>query len=108
MLAADATHVNARNATAVTAKMKIKKKTWPELFQKMLDGKKNADVRLADFDAKEGDIIIFEEYDPETNEYTGRKLEKKIKNLTKIRVTDFNPVEDIKKYGHFVMELENV
>lgn len=86
--------------------MEIKKKCWPDLFQKILDGKKNADVRLADFDVSEGDILIFEEYDPEKKEYTGRKIEKKVKNLNKVNLLDFNPKEDVEKFGHWVIELE--
>ena len=86
--------------------MQIKKKTWPELFQKMLDGKKTVDVRLADFDLNEGDILVFEEYNPETKEYTGRVLKKKVKNLNKIKLTEFHSVEDIEKHGHWVIELE--
>ena len=78
----------------------IKKKTWPELFKKILEGKKNSDVRLADFDIKEGDTLVFEEYDPKTKKYTSRIIKKKIKNLTKLNLTDFNSFEDFKKYGH--------
>ncbi len=84
----------------------IKKKTWPELFQKILEGKKNSDVRLADFDMKQGDVIIFEEYDPKTESYTGRIIKKKVKNLTKLNLTNFNSFEDFKKYGHWLMEFE--
>lgn len=84
----------------------IKKKSWPELFQKMLDGKKKADLRLADFDIKEGDIFVFEEYNPKIREYTGRVLKKKVKNLNKLKITEFNSVEDINKYGHWLIELE--
>ncbi len=87
--------------------MEIKKKTWPELFQKMLDGKKTVDVRLADFDLNEEDVLVFEEYDPETKEYTGRVLKKKVKNLNKIKLTEFHSVEDIEKHGHWVIELED-
>ena len=87
--------------------MEIKKKTWPELFQKMIDGKKTADVRLADFEVSEGDVFVFEEYNPESKEYTGRVLRKKVKNLNKIRVVDFNSVEDINKFGHWVIEFED-
>ena len=86
--------------------MQIKKKTWPELFQKVLEGKKNSDVRLADFDIKEGDILILEEYNPETKEYTRRVLKKKVKNLNKIKLTEFHSVDDIEKYGHWVIEFE--
>lgn len=84
----------------------IKKKCWPELFQKVLEGKKNSDVRLADFEIKEGDILILEEYNPETKEYTGRAIKKKVKNLTKLNLTDFNSFEELKKSGHWLMEFE--
>jgi len=84
----------------------IKKKTWPELFQKVLEEKKNSDVRLADFDINEGDTLILDEYNPETKEYTGRTIKKKVKNLTKLNLSDFNSFEDIKKHGHWLMEFE--
>jgi hypothetical protein len=86
--------------------MEVSKKTWPELFQRMLDGKKTADLRLADFDINEGDTLILEEYDPKTKEYTGRTLKKKVKNLNKVNVTDFNSPEEVSKYGHWIIELE--
>ena len=86
--------------------MEIKKKTWPELFQKIFEGKKNSDVRLADFDINEGDMLILEEYNPETKEYTGRTIRKKVKNITKLNLANFNSFEDLKKYGHWLMEFE--
>jgi hypothetical protein len=86
--------------------MEIKKKTWPNLFQKILDGKKTTDLRLADFDIQEGDILILEEYDPKTKKYTGRRLKKKVKNLNRVKLTDYHSPEDITKYGHWVIELE--
>ena len=84
----------------------IKKKTWTELFQKILDRKKNSDVRLADFNLEEGDILILEEYNHKTKKYTGRTIKKKIKNLTKLNLADYNNIEEIKKYGHWLIEFE--
>jgi hypothetical protein len=86
--------------------MEIRKKTWPGLFQRMLDGKKNADLRLADFDVREGDVILFEEYDPETGLHTGRVLRKRVKNLNRVRLTDFHSAEEISEHGHWIIELE--
>lgn len=57
--------------------MKIEKKTWPEFFEEILNGKKKFELRLADFDIKSGDILVLREWDPETKDYTGRKIEKK-------------------------------
>lgn len=79
--------------------MIIKKKTWPELFQKVLEGKKKFDIRLADFECNPGDILILEEWDPSTKKYTGRKIEKKVSNVIKTRDLKYWSKEDIKRYG---------
>jgi len=86
--------------------MEIHKKTWPDLFQRMLDGKKDTDLRLADFEIREGDTLVLKEYDPKKKEYTGRILKKKVRNLNKVKLTDFHSIEDIEKYGHWIIELE--
>jgi len=86
--------------------MEIRKKTWPEFFQKVLEGKKTADLRLADFEIKKGDVLVLEEYNPETKSYTGRVLKKRIKNLNKVKLTDFHAPEDIFKHGHWIIEFE--
>lgn len=84
----------------------IKKKVWPKLFQEMLEGKKKFDLRLADFGIKEGDMLILEEYNPETKKYTGRSIKKKVKWLTKFNPTECYSLEDIKKFGFWEIELE--
>ncbi|MBI2044014.1 DUF3850 domain-containing protein [Candidatus Pacearchaeota archaeon] len=86
--------------------MEIRKKCWPEMFQRLSNSKKSTDVRLADFELNEGDVIVFEEYSPLTKEYTGKVLKKTVTNIKKIKVTDFNSIEDITKHGHYVIELE--
>jgi len=86
--------------------MEIRKKTWPGLFQRMLEGKKTTDLRLADFEINKGDILTLEEYDPKTESYTGRVLKKKVKNLNKVKLTDFHKPEEIAEHGHWVIELE--
>lgn len=86
--------------------MIIKKKTWPQIFQLLIEGKKNYEVRLADFELNEGDILLLEEWDPKIKSYTGRSIEKKVKNLIKFNVAEFNSLEDIKKYGHWLIEME--
>ena len=86
--------------------MEIKKKTWPDMFQKMLEGKKTTDLRLADFDISEGDILVLEEYNPQTKQYTGRVLKKKVRNLNKVKLTDYHSAKEIEKHGHWVIELE--
>jgi ASC-1-like (ASCH) protein len=44
----------------------IKKKIWPEYFELVDSDKKRFELRLADFDIKEGDTLILEEWNPET------------------------------------------
>lgn len=86
--------------------VEIKKKTWPKYFQEILEGKKKFEVRLADFDIKEGDVLILEEYDPKTKSYTGRTIKKKVNFVTKFNPIDFNSLEDIKKFGFWGIEIE--
>ncbi|MBU0761209.1 MAG: DUF3850 domain-containing protein [Nanoarchaeota archaeon] len=54
--------------------MIIEKKAWPELFEEVLEGTKNFDLRLADFDCKEGDVLVLKEWNPATKEFTGREV----------------------------------
>lgn len=77
----------------------VSKKTWPDLFEKVKAGQKNFDVRLNDFDIKEGDTLVLEEYDPKTKSYTGRKLKKKVKFILKTTDQKFWTKKDIAKYG---------
>ena len=86
--------------------MEIHKKTWPDMFEKILQGKKNAEIRLADFSASSGDILVLEEYNPEGKKYTGRSIKKKIKNINKIEVSKYYSPEQIEKCGFWLMEFE--
>lgn len=85
--------------------MKIEKKTWPEMFQKILDGEKTFDLRVADFEVEEGDILVLREFDPKTNQYTGRSVEKTISFVLRTNKLNFYDQDDVKKYGFVVMSL---
>ena len=56
----------------------IHKKTWSSVFEKVLDGSKTFDVRLADWECKPGDVLVLDEVDDETKQPTGRSLRKKV------------------------------
>ena len=56
----------------------IRKKIQPQYFDAILSGKKNFELRLNDFDVKEGDVLILEESDSKAKNYTGRKIEKEV------------------------------
>ncbi|MDP2947178.1 MAG: DUF3850 domain-containing protein [Nanoarchaeota archaeon] len=87
--------------------MEIHKKTWPELFQKVLDGEKNFDVRLGDFEIHNEDVLILDEYDPEKKQYTGRSVKKKVSFVAKWKIGEIHSSEDIKKFGLNLIGLEN-
>lgn len=86
--------------------MRIEKKVWPEYFQKILDGDKNYEVRLADFECRSGDILYLKEWDPFTRTYTGRTIEKTVTFVVKTKDLNFLSKEDIEKYGYQVLGLK--
>jgi len=79
--------------------MKIRKKTWKDGFEKILSGEKTFDARLANFDCEPGDILVLEEYDPNTKKYTGRKIEKKITFVLNTKKQKYWSKSDIAKEG---------
>jgi ribosomal protein S17 len=90
----------------ITIHMRIEKKTWPEQFQALLEGKKKFDLRLDDFNAKPGDVLVFKEFSPETKSYTGRTLEKKISYVFKTKNAKFWSKEEVDKFGFQVFSLD--
>lgn len=89
---------------------KIEKKVWLEYFQKIFEGKKTFELRLNDFDIEEGDILVLKEWDPNTKDYTGRELEKKVGFVGKWKIDDltvFWSKEEIEDKGLQVISLLN-
>lgn len=66
----------------------VTKKIDPEWFEMILSGKKKFELRLADFDIAEGDILRLEEWSGEGEERkpTGRSIEKTATYMQKIDV----------------------
>ncbi|HAM37606.1 MAG: hypothetical protein UR96_C0023G0013 [candidate division WS6 bacterium GW2011_GWC1_36_11] len=85
---------------------RIEKKTIPELFEKVLNGEKNFDLRIAEFGCEVGDILVLREWDPEMNEYTGRQLEKTVTFVMKTKDLKFWSQEDIDELGFMVMSFK--
>jgi len=83
-----------------------RRKIWPEYFDKVNSGKKRFELRVADFDVKEGDTLILEEWDPKTKEYTGRKIEKKVDFVLNFKLDDFGQKKDIEEKGLVVIQFE--
>lgn len=84
----------------------IHKKVWPEYFDLILAGKKKVELRLADFDAAEGDTLVLEEWDPERKEYTGRKTEATATYILKTKGQEFWSEEDTARHGFQVIQFE--
>lgn len=86
--------------------MIIKKKIWPEYFDLVASGIKKFELRLADFNIKEGDTLILEEWNPRTKEYTGRTIEKKASYILKFRLDDFGQKKEVIEKGIQIISLE--
>lgn len=85
----------------------IKKKIWPEYFEAVVSGKKKYELRLNDFEINNGDTFVLEEWNPETKEYTGRKIEKRVTSVGKFKIDElFWPEEQIKEKGIQIISLE--
>ncbi len=82
----------------------IKKKIPPEYFELIKSGKKKFELRLADFDIKEGDILVLEECDPKTRQYTGRTIEKKVDYILKFNLDDFGQKKEIEEKGLYIIQ----
>lgn len=50
-------------------------KTWPYFFNQILIGVKRYEIREDDRGFKVGDELMLNEWDPETEEYTGRAVD---------------------------------
>ena len=84
----------------------IHKKVWREYFEEIVAGRKKLELRLADFEVHEGDTLVLEEWDKDTEEYTGRKTEVVATYILKTKGQTFWPVEDVEKYGFQIIQFE--
>lgn len=86
---------------------KIEKKVWPKFFEKLLSGEKNYELRLGNFQPKPGDILVLQEWDPKTEDFTGRTLEKEVTYIATFKIDKlFWSEKDIKKHGLSIISLK--
>jgi len=86
----------------------VTKKCWPEFFKKFSSGERTLELRLADFDLKNGDTLILKEYNPKTKEYTGRQasfLCQKVEHSAK-NPLQFYRVGEVEKHGFWIIQLQ--
>jgi hypothetical protein len=84
----------------------IRKKAWPDYFEDVISGRKKFDLRVADFEANPGDILILEEWDPKSKKYTGRQFEAVAAYVLKTRDLSFWTAKEVEKYGYQVIQFE--
>ena len=96
----------ARPSKLWVIQVRIEKKAWPEIFERVLSGEKQFDLRLADREYGVGDTLVLREWDPDTKEYTGRVVEKKITYVLKTKDNPFWPEEEVARKGYVVMSLK--
>ena len=85
----------------------INKKIQPQYFEAILSGKKKFELRLDDFDIKEGDTLVLEEWDPGKKTYTGRKIEKKASYILKFKIDElFWPGTEVADKGLQIISFE--
>jgi len=87
--------------------MKIEKKVWPRYFQKILEGKKNFELRLANFACREGDILVLREWNPDSGKYTGRQVEKEITYVTTLKDIPFWSPSEIEEHGFQIISFRS-
>lgn len=89
----------------------VRKKCHPKYFDLLAKGKKKFEMRIADFEVKEGDMLVLEEWDPETKKHTGRSLIKKVGYLKKFTLDELRkefgqPPELLEQHGFYVIQLD--
>ena len=77
----------------------IEKKIYSKWYQKIENGTKKFELRLADFSSNKGDRLILKEWNPKTRQYTGKEIEKKITQVIKTKDINYWTQEEIDKYG---------
>ena len=82
---------------------RIEKKAWPAFFQAVLEGTKSFDLRLADFACNPGDTLVLREWDPETEAYSGRSVEKVVSYVLKTKELPFWTREETERHGFQVI-----
>jgi hypothetical protein len=83
----------------------IEKKILPEYFEKIMQGEKTYELRLADWECSTGDTLVLIEIDPQTKEPTGRSLSRKVGYVGKTKGLDFWTKEQIDQYGYQIISL---
>jgi hypothetical protein len=87
----------------------ITKKILPEWFDAIQSGKKKYELRLADFEIQDGDILRLEEWDStgEDRRPTGRVIEKTVTYVRKVDLDGWIRMQpELTEKGFYVLQFE--
>jgi hypothetical protein len=85
----------------------IEKKIRSEFFDAVESGKKKYELRLGDLGAKEGDTLLLKEWDPRSQQYTGRSVSKTITYVRTFKIDElWWPKEEVLDKGLVILSLE--
>lgn len=85
----------------------IEKKILPEYFDKIAAGDKTFELRLADWECSQNDVLVLVEINPKTKKPTGRKLRRKVGYVGKTNHFDFWSDEKVQEHGYQIISLLN-
>ena len=57
-------------------------KSWPQFFAPIRQGTRTHELRRNDRDFRVGDLLVLQEYNPETQSYTGGKCRVEVTSMT--------------------------
>jgi len=84
--------------------MVIARKSWPRFFERIKDGTKTIDVRIADLPMRKQFPMVLEEWDPKRNEYTGRRLRVTAKVIALADILSFYTLRELMTHQLVVLE----
>lgn len=88
----------AKIGNGVRAPITHELKTWDLYFARVLDGSKTFEARKNDRDYRDGDTLLLRETEPDSGEYTGREISKRVGFV--LDGPEFGVME-----GHVIMSL---
>lgn len=83
----------------------IEKKILSKYFKEVVSGKKTFELRLADWECNEGDVLVLKEIDDTTKVYTGREIRKMVGRVLKTKNVSLFVPEDVERFGYQIISL---
>ena len=85
--------------------MTVNRQLDKSLFEQIATGEKR-DLQLSDCEVHAGDTLILEEWDQETQGYTGRKVETVVTAVDKIAETRAGSIQEATAHGSLTIQFE--